>query len=247
LNAALLRRLSAEPGSRDALFAEPVFECAGGWEAADCTLGELAGNLLHPELVEALDKAPTKYRLSRDTPPWRHQLAAWKAVKAGRSCLVSSGTGSGKTECFMVPVLDDLWRTDGPLVGVRAILLYPLNALIESQRGRLGAWTERLAPRAHFALYNGMTPETPRHEDREKLCRAEIGNRRAIRDRPPTILVTNITMLEYLLLRSRDQPILAGSQGQNFAGSFWTKPTATSVHKPQRWPCCYAEYGRPST
>jgi DEAD/DEAH box helicase domain-containing protein len=49
---------------------------------------------------------------------------------------------------------------------VRAIIIYPLNALIESQRERLAAWTESLRHRINFALYNGMTPETPRQVTR---------------------------------------------------------------------------------
>ena len=115
----------------------------------------------------------------------------------------------------MVPILDDLVRDParGKLSGVRAILVYPLNALIQSQRERLAAWTERLKHRVSFALYNGLTPETARRTDSRDLASAEIGNRRDIRDRPPSILVTNVTMLEYLLLRAQDRTILERSQG----------------------------------
>ncbi len=213
LNAALLRRLSAAPGEKDSLLADPILECASSWASADVTLDDLAGGLLHPRLVETLDRAES-HRLARTIRPWTHQLAAWEAARDGSSVLVSSGTGSGKTECFMVPMLDDLWRSSeqGPLRGVRAIVVYPLNALIESQRNRLGAWTSTLRRRAKFALYNGMTPET-RRAVASTLHRAEIGNRRDIRESPPAILVTNVTMLEYLLLRSQDRPILDQSQG----------------------------------
>ena len=92
--------------------------------------------------------------------PWSHQLAAWEAARDGLSCVVSSGTGSGKTECFMIPMLDDLLREEaaGLPVGVRAIVIYPLNALIESQCERLTAWTAPIKDRVRFALYNGLTP-----------------------------------------------------------------------------------------
>jgi ATP-dependent helicase YprA (DUF1998 family) len=114
----------------------------------------------------------------------------------------------------MVPMLDNLLRDErkGRLVGVRAIVIYPLNALIESQRERLAAWTEGLKDRISFALYNGLTPETPREVQRV-LGGAELGDRRTIRTNPPAILITNVTMLEYLLLRAKDQPILDRSQG----------------------------------
>jgi len=214
LNSALLRRLSALPGEVDALLADPVFEVARAWKPADCSIGDLAGELLHPELVAALDGAGTE-RMPRDRHPWSHQVAAWKAAREGLSYLVSSGTGSGKTECFMIPILDDLLRNSagGPISGIRAIVIYPLNALIESQRERLAAWTAPMKRWMRFALYNGLTPETPRQEDSARLAPAEIGNRQDLRETPPAILVTNVTMLEYLLLRAQDRPILERSQG----------------------------------
>ncbi|WP_410959591.1 DEAD/DEAH box helicase, partial [Salmonella sp. SAL4432] len=74
------------------------------------------------------------------------------------SVVVTSGTGSGKTECFMVPVLEDLYRelqvkNKKPLIGVRALFLYPLNALINSQRERLDAWTRSFGSGIRYCLY----------------------------------------------------------------------------------------------
>jgi DEAD/DEAH box helicase domain-containing protein len=218
LNAALLRRLAERPGDGDALIADPVLEPARAWKPADVTLGDLAGALLHEELVAALDgsgrRAPDAPRMPRDRPPYSHQLEAWRGAADGYSCLISSGTGSGKTECFMIPVLNDLLKDQakGKLRGVRAIVIYPLNALIESQRERLAAWTEPLANRLSFALYNGLTPEKPRDMTLRPAA-SEIGNREELRASPPSILVTNVTMLEYLLLRTKDQDILDRSQG----------------------------------
>ena len=213
LNAVLLRRLAAEPDHADSLLADPVFEAARVWEPAALCLSDLEGDLLHHDLVAALDGAATE-RMPRDRKPFTHQHDAWQAARDGFSFLVTSGTGSGKTECFMVPMLDGLLRdpAKGRLAGVRAIIIYPLNALIESQRERLAAWTEALRHRISFALYNGLTPETPRRVTRS-LAGAELGDRRTIRDSPPAILVTNVTMLEYLLLRAQDRSILERSQG----------------------------------
>jgi len=213
LNQAIVRRLGGL-GTADSLFADPVFEVARDWKPGSQPLGELSGNLLHPRLVDALDAAEEE-RMPRSRFPYLHQYEAWEAARAGRSYLVSSGTGSGKTECFMVPMLDDLLREDVPglLRGVRAIIIYPLNALIESQRERLGAWTAKLKDRISFAMYNGNTPETPGKVDKVDLKPAELGHRESIRTTPPSILVTNITMLEYMLLRAKDRGILDRSQG----------------------------------
>lgn len=76
---------------------------------------------------------------------------------------MTSGTGSGKTECFMVPVLEDLYRElhengNNPLIGVRALFLYPLNALINSQRERLDAGHVVLVPESDTA----STTEIPK-------------------------------------------------------------------------------------
>ncbi|HXC89321.1 MAG TPA: DEAD/DEAH box helicase [Stellaceae bacterium] len=211
-NAALLRRLAAAPGSRESLLAEPVFEVARNWTIAKASLGDLAGDLLHPDLVAALDQ-PGAFHWERDRAPYVHQLDAWTAtLREGASCLVTAGTGAGKTECFLIPLLDDLLRNPRRGGGVQAILLYPLNALIESQRERLAAWAEGLGGRVRFALFNGDTPETARRAG-EHSTRVELKCRKDIRERPPEILLTNVTMLEYLLLRPADAPIIAASQG----------------------------------
>src|SRR6185312_13275281 len=116
---------------------------------ADTTMAALAGSLLHPGLVSALDELPAEhdYRFPRTRKPFLHQADAWQllAEPKPQSVLVTSGTGSGKTECFLFPILSDLTaqaqRQREPLEGVQAIMLYPLNALIESQRERLSVWT----------------------------------------------------------------------------------------------------------
>ena len=92
LNAALLRRLSTPPGEEGSLLNAPVFEVARMWEQASVSFSDLAGELLHPRLVEALDTAPSE-RVPRDRRPYSHQLAAWKGASEGLSCLVTSGTG----------------------------------------------------------------------------------------------------------------------------------------------------------
>lgn len=212
LNQWLLRELANAPGTAGALIADPVIEVARAWEPADSSLADLAPNLLSPDLVAALDRAETS-RMPADRPPYSHQLTAWRAALEHRqSVLVTAGTGAGKTECFLIPILQDCLAQGRHGAGIRAILIYPLNALIESQRERLSAWVRGLGGRVRFALLNGDTPEKER-EAKIKSDKFELRSRQAIRDTPPEILVTNITMLEYLLLRGADQAILQASQG----------------------------------
>ena len=115
-----------------------------------------------------------------------------------------------------MPVLDDLYRQReqfGRLVGVQALFLYPLNALIASQRDRLSDWTEPSDGDVRFCLYNGNTREQMRQDDAARTP-WEVRDRRTLRAAPPPILVTNATMLEYMLVRAADGPILAQSSGR---------------------------------
>jgi DEAD/DEAH box helicase domain-containing protein len=209
----LLRRLSAEPGHPDSLLATPIYELARMWKPAAQTFGALAGTLLREDLVAALDDAGEQ-ALPRSLHPYQHQLDAWQSAALGRSYMVTSGTGSGKTECFMVPMLNDLLTNAGQSrsFGIKAIVLYPLNALIDSQKERLSAWISPFAGRLSYAMYNRHTPESLNPNRRPGP--AEIGDRKTLRANPADILVTNVTMLEYMLTRAQDRDMLEASQGQ---------------------------------
>ena len=78
--------------------------------------------------------------LPLERPLYIHQEAAIRKVNSGRNVVVATGTGSGKTESFLLPILDSLARerTTGTLgPGVRALLLYPMNALANDQMKRM--------------------------------------------------------------------------------------------------------------
>jgi ATP-dependent helicase YprA (DUF1998 family) len=225
LRAHLLETL-AERGGRHSFMADPVVEVTSTWGAARETLSSLSGRLLQPELVSALEGAGVpdpegrkRYRFKGDQRPFTHQLEAWERLLDDdpQSVLVTSGTGSGKTECFLVPILNRLARASAQglprLSGVRALVIYPLNALINSQRERLSDWTSPFKGKIRFCLYNGETPDKLRLSERNARPE-EIRDRETLRNEPPQILVTNITMLEYMLIRSKDRPILDASQGK---------------------------------
>lgn len=226
-NAPLHRHLIAlfeQPyGESGAFLADPAFEAVFGWRSADLKIGDLAGSLVTAELVGAMDAPPAElareYRFARQQHPYVHQLEAWRVLAQSmpQSVVVASGTGSGKTECFMVPILDRLVRLraeqQSRLVGVRALFLYPLNALINSQRERLRAWTHAFGADIRFCLYNGNTPEKLPERHRRGPPN-EVQDRQSLRAAPPPILVTNATMLEYMLVRTADKPILDQSRGK---------------------------------
>jgi DEAD/DEAH box helicase domain-containing protein len=197
--------------------ADPVFEATFGWEKGDKTMDDLVvEGLLTNSLVNAMHCAKND-DFPRNRRPFRHQLEAWRTLTNTRkSVVVTSGTGSGKTECFMVPILNDIAteieESAQQIEGVRALFIYPLNALINSQRERLRAWTESYGEKLRFCLYNGNTEES-KHVDQTKFPN-EVLTRKKLRESPPPILVTNATMLEYMLIRQIDEPIIKRSYGK---------------------------------
>lgn len=231
----LRHQLACELKAGNRILGDPVFEAVFPWTTGDFTFQELADRgTLRPTLVKALDSGPKdvtfgdkKLDLSGQAlkayyKPYTHQLQAWATLgqPKGKSIVVTSGTGSGKTECFMIPILNDLvGQLEQPsapsqLVGVQALFIYPLNALINSQRERLLAWTYPYQQKLRFCLYNGNTPQTMKQPDINSRPTSEVHDRRNLWESPPPILITNPTMLEYMLIRSQDRPILTKSQGK---------------------------------
>jgi len=148
----LSERFNQPLGSKDSdnFLADPVFEAIFDWEPNinNRKMDDLAASMLERDLIDAMDKPPTElndYAFRKHWKPYEHQYGAWSTLTGDKtqSIVITSGTGSGKTECFMVPVLNDLVRQyqqqQQALVGVHALFIYPLNALINSQRDRLRA------------------------------------------------------------------------------------------------------------
>jgi len=178
--------------------------------------------------------------LQGERPLYRHQEEAIRSVINDRNIVVATGTGTGKTEAFLYPILVHLYLESqaGSLCpGVRALVLYPMNALANDQRERLGEICQRLA-NAHsafhltFGQYIGETPEnesdSPRHAQ-DHLARrlpGELVLRSEMRGTPPHILLTNYSMLEYLLLRPDDSPLFDGGRAK-----WWTFLVLDEAHQ----------------
>lgn len=147
--------------------------------------------------------------------PYKHQFESWKTLLDDnwKSIVVTSGTGSGKTECFMVPLIHALTKDSGSerKQAVEAIFLYPLNALMEDQKERLDNYISFSEKKLNFAVYNGNTPETANSPtfNEDDLFENEIGTRDDIRTQKPNILLTNPSMLEYMLLRHQDKELFS--------------------------------------
>ena len=124
---------------------------------------------------------------------------------APQPTLVATGTGSGKTECFMYPLLDHCAANSAR--GVKALIIYPMNALAQDQARRFAKEIyeqENLKGKVSVGLYtgDGGTGGTT-----GMSAKAVITNRGTQQENPPDILLTNYKMLDFLLLRPRDRKL----------------------------------------
>lgn len=140
-----------------------------------------------------------------EEPLYRHQERAFEAGRADRSFVVTTGTGSGKTEAFFLPVLDGiLQRKRDGVTGVQAIFLYPMNALANDQLERLRRLLRGTGLDISFGLYTGDS-DAAAQSLKEPPAETERTTRAAIRRNPPDILLTNYKQLEFLLVRAQDR------------------------------------------
>ena len=205
------------------------------WESTKGSAATVATNLVAPLWKEQFT-------------PFVHQAKAWhELLNNKKSIIVTTGTGSGKTECFLVPIIKDLGdrakrnqRLQDDFHPVEALFLYPLNALMNDQKERIDKFLYNLdghGANVSFAIYNGNTPENQAAgEEYEvaknvaeavsiKTCKNakwstdapvlhERITREEIRRNGSSILITNPSMLEYMLLRKKDNEIFEKSRGQ---------------------------------
>ena len=170
------------------------------------TIDDLVGKgILHSECVRIfrIDKSDTDHS-GKQLLLHEHQREAIVKAKEGKSYILTSGTGSGKSLTYIVPIVDHVLR-NGSGRGIQAIVVYPMNALANSQDEELKKFLEKGYPEGQspvrFAKYTGQE-------------KGEV--REAIRSNPPQILLTNYMMLELLLTRTEDRELVRAAQDLRF-------------------------------
>lgn len=181
------------------------------------------------ELVEEGKISPLFKKFSNinfEQKLYKHQEEALDKICNGRNVVITTGTGSGKTESFLYPVLNTILREieeGNNSQGIRAILLYPMNALVNDQIDRVRKILKSF-PDIRYGFFTGETQEESTEKLREKLSELagteipenEIISRKEIRDNPPHLLFTNYSMLEYLLIRPNDFKIFSSEYLKNW-------------------------------
>ncbi|MBC2857090.1 DEAD/DEAH box helicase [Cetobacterium sp. 2A] len=172
---------------------------------------------------------------NKDLNIYFHQEQAIKKVANGENIIVSTGTGSGKTESFLIPILNHLLaeKEKGILSsGVRALILYPMNALVNDQMERFRKLLKDY-PEITFGKFTGETEHKQQNAEvlhKEVVKEAdiipnEIISRDEMRKNPPHILITNYAMLEYLMLRPEDNTFFDGPNAK-----FWNFIVLDEAH-----------------
>lgn len=160
---------------------------------------------LHPECskIFRIEKSDTNHS-GELLPLHMHQREAILKAKEGKSFVLTSGTGSGKSLTYIVPIVDHVLR-NGTGRGIQAIVVYPMNALANSQVEELGKFLDKGFPEGRppvrVARYTGQEKGAEREE---------------VRNHPPDILLTNYMMLELLLTRTEDRELVRAAQGLRF-------------------------------
>ena len=158
--------------------------------------------------------------LEPDRPLYAHQEEAIRKSCNDKNLVISTGTGSGKTESFLIPILNSITKDieEGKENrGVQALLLYPMNALANDQRDRVREILENF-PEITFGFYTGETKESEKDARIEYKTerghyppKNELISREKVRETPPNILFTNYSMLEFILLRPSDSNLFSSA------------------------------------
>ena len=164
--------------------------------------------------VSAASAADSPLQITPDFPPYAHQLKAFERLQYGKkhqpeATILTTGTGSGKTESFLYPILD-YCEQQKRNPGIKAIILYPMNALATDQASRLAKMIfnhKKLKGKVNVGLLIGLGQDKKVEYNREMTEDKVIEDRATILKYPPDILLTNFKMLDYTLMQQDFQTL----------------------------------------
>ena len=199
-----IQRLVSEEMQAGFLWPDPLIQLSPSFEPGDTLQQLIDEQVLHPECINIFrdkredgeDRGPLRLH--------RHQVEGIRAAGAGDNYVLTTGIGSGKSLTYIVPIVNHVLRRGGGR-GIQAIIVYPMNALANSQMGELEKFLCRGYPNGRgpvtFKRYTGQESD----DDRKRI----IAN-------PPDILLTNYVMLELVLTRPWDYQLIKAAQGLRY-------------------------------
>ena len=189
------------------LWPEPLIQLNPSFEPGAQIDDLVHSGILHPECSRIFQRGkdnPDTHGAGQPLRLHKHQTEAVHVARTGANYVLTTGTGSGKSLAYIIPIVDHVLRR-GSGKGVQAIVVYPMNALANSQEGELRkflqlGYTDGQGP-VTFARYTGQESD----EARQRI----IAN-------PPDIILTNYVMLELILTRPIEHQLVAAAQGLQF-------------------------------
>jgi hypothetical protein len=199
-----IRDLISQELDRGLLWPDPMVQLNPAFEPG-AWIDELAGEaVLHDECRRIFLKKSHPHDAGEPLRLHRHQSDAVRVARGGESYVLTTGTGSGKSLAYLIPIVDRVLR-EGPGRGIRAVVVYPMNALANSQAGELAKFLNYGYPDARgpvtFRRYTGQESD----EERQQIIA-----------HPPDILLTNYVMLELILTRPFDRQLVQAARGLRF-------------------------------
>jgi ATP-dependent helicase YprA (DUF1998 family) len=176
---------------------EPIIQINPRFRSEGSIHAFVEQNLLHPSCDV----------IFKDWALRKHQAEAVIMDHDGKSFVVTTGTGSGKSLCYFIPIINSALkaRAAESRPRTRAIVIYPMNALANSQLGELDKYFKDVSPehQVTYARYTGQENET----DRQKIAA-----------NPPDVILTNFMMLELLLTRQDDldRQVIGNCEGLDY-------------------------------
>lgn len=198
-----IHREVEEKFSAGLLWPEPLLQLNPSFASGGSIDELVAQNVLHQLCgrIFRLDKS-SDYPEGKPMLLYRHQAEAIKAAQSGENYVLTTGTGSGKSISYIVPIVDHILK-NGSGKGIQAIIVYPMNALANSQELELEKFLQSESKRfpVTFRRYTGQESDATRDE---------------IIATPPDILLTNYVMLELILTRPREKKLVEAAKDLNF-------------------------------
>jgi len=188
----------------ESLWPEPLIQLNPSFAPGEWIDELVSTGVLHPECSRIFRKNKNDKSDGTELRLHRHQTEAINAAQTGDNYVLTTGTGSGKSLSYIIPIVNHVLR-EGSGQGIKAIVVYPMNALANSQKEELTKFLTRGYESSKcpvtFACYTGQE----KLEERERIL-----------SNPPDILLTNFVMLELILTRPGEERLIRSSQGLRF-------------------------------
>lgn len=185
------------------MWPSPLLQLNPAFQTGESIQTLIDNDVLHPETIRIFARKDSDGTYHEPFKLHLHQIEGIKAANSGRNYVLTTGTGSGKSLSYIMPIVNNVLR-GGSGNGIKAIIIYPMNALVNSQVKELEKFLNfgyPAGPPVTFAKYTGQESDEQRQE---------------IINTPPDILLTNYVMMELMLTRTKESQLIEQMRGLEF-------------------------------